>query len=313
MNNLQKQVKFQFLFLLLLLALYSVLGTEYLYAEDTIVAIVNNEIITNKDLNDFLQFMRMQLAAELKGEQLENKIQSMKVDLLNKLIEDRLILQKAKKNNLKPNEEMVKAKVDEIKKRYLSDQEFQKALSHQGLVQADIESRIREQLLMRSIIEIEVRSKVTINPAQVTEFYEKNSQEFNTPEEREFESISISDEGLAKQIHNKLENKEDINVLAKQYSLAVNKVNAFLGGELRKDIENVIFKQLKPGEVSLPLKIQESFYIFRLDKINPSRVQSLSEVRERISAYLFDMKMQEELTKWLDELKEQAYIKILTD
>jgi len=40
------------------------------FAQDKIVAVVNDEIITQKDLNDFVNFMRMQLSIELTGEQL---------------------------------------------------------------------------------------------------------------------------------------------------------------------------------------------------------------------------------------------------
>jgi len=310
MNSLQRQIKLQFCFLLL--ALYMVLCPAYSYAQDKIVAIVNNEIITQKDLNDFVQFMRMQLSSELKGKELETKIQSMKVDLLNKLIEDRLILQKAKKSNIKVNETMAQAKIEEIRKRYPSEQVFQEALSRQGLVQADMESRIQEQLLTGGIVEQEVKNKININPSEVTQFYEKNAKEFNLPEEREFESVSIPEEKLAGNIYRELKNGADLNSLTNQYSLAINKLSASAPGELRKDIEGLIF-QLKEGEISQPLKIEGSYYIFKLDKINPGRVQTLSEAKDRISVYLFNMKMQEALVKWLDELKKQAYIKILID
>ena len=310
MNSLQRQIKLQFCFLLL--ALYMVLCPAYSYAQDKIVAIVNNEIITQKDLNDFVQFMRMQLSSELKGKELETKIQSMKVDLLNKLIEDRLILQKAKKSNIKVNETMAQAKIEEIRKRYPSEQVFQEALSRQGLVQADMESRIQEQLLTGGIVEQEVKNKININPSEVTQFYEKNAKEFNLPEEREFESVSIPEEKLAGNIYRELKNGADLNSLTNQYSLAINKLSASAPGELRKDIEGLIF-QLKEGEISQPIRIEGSYYIFKLDKINPGRVQTLSEAKDRISVYLFNMKMQEALVKWLDELKKQAYIKILID
>ena len=118
------------------------------FAQDKIVAVVNNEIITQKDLNDFVNFMRMQLSIELTGEQLEQKIQSMKADLLNKLIEDRIILQEAKKNKVLVDENRVKAKIDEIKGHYGREAEFQAALVQQGLAQADLELRLREQLLI---------------------------------------------------------------------------------------------------------------------------------------------------------------------
>src|SRR3989338_6450398 len=92
------KMRFLFAFALIILAQCTMHNAHcVLFAQDKIVAIVNNEVITQKDLDDFLNFMRMQYAQELKGRELENKIQSMKIVLLDKLIEDRLMLQDAQK------------------------------------------------------------------------------------------------------------------------------------------------------------------------------------------------------------------------
>lgn len=279
------------------------------FAQDKIVAIVNNDIITQKDLNDFINFMRIQLSQEYKGERLESKIQSMKLDLLDRLVEDRLILQEAKSNNIKIDEARIKAKTDEIKKRYPSDIEFQNALGKQGLVKGDLEVRIKEQLLMYSIIDEKVRGKIVVSPTEVTDFYQKNIDEFKLPAQYEFQALSIENENLANQVLNELKNGDEAQDLVKKYSLSANKVSAIKDGQLRKDIEEAVFK-LKIGEVSEPIKIEDKYYIFKLENITAARVQSLSEVQDRTHTFLFDKEMQERLAGWLDELKKHSYIKI---
>lgn len=291
--------------------LYAVRYT-LLFAQDKIVAIVNNAVITQKDLNDFVNFMRIQLSSQLNSEQLENKIQSMKLDLLNRLIEDRIILQEAKKSNIKIDDNRVKARIDEIKSHFSSDIEFQNALAEHGLVQADIESRIREQLLMYNIIDIRIKSKIIVNPAEVTDFYNKNIDEFKLPEQRQLEVITTEDENLAKEIADNLKEGHQLQDLAQKYSLSINKLIAMRNGQLRKDVEDVVFR-LKLGEISEPIKIEDKYYIFKLNSIIAARHQSLSEARDKISEFLFNRKMQEELARWLDELKKQSYIKILAD
>ena len=143
-----------------------------LFAQDKIIAIVNNEVITQKDLSDFLNFMRMQLSAQYKGRELEDKIQSLKPDLLDKLVEDRLILGQAQAANIKVDEARVKARIDELRRRYPSERDFQEALAEQGLTQADVESKIRDQMLMYSIIDAKIKSKIVVAPSEVTDFYE---------------------------------------------------------------------------------------------------------------------------------------------
>jgi parvulin-like peptidyl-prolyl isomerase len=233
----------------------------------------------------------------------------MKLDLIDKLIEDHLILQEAKKSNVQIDEGRVKAKIEEIKRRYILERDFQNALLKQGLVQADIEKKIREQLLMYTIIDIKIRSKIIVKPAEVTEFYQQNMESFKLPQGREFESVTIEDKNLADEVSDKLKGGGDFLEVAKNYSLDVNKFNSAQEGQLRKDIEEEIFK-LQPGKISGPVKIEDSYYIFKLNNITLPRQQNLSEVQEEIYTFLFNKKMGEALAKWLDELKKHSYIKI---
>ncbi len=282
------------------------------YAQDKIVAIVNDEVITQKDLNDFINFTRLQLQSEYKRGELEKKIESLKAELLDKLIEDRLILQEAKKNKIIADGNRAKARINEIKNQYNSDGEFQEALREQGLVQADIESRIKEQMLMYNIIDLKVRSGITVNPTEVTDFYNRHEEEFFSPELREFESISVEGASLAKELYDFLKNAGDLDDVAKKYSLQVAKMSVSKGREVRKEIEEAVFK-LKAGEVSVPLAIEGAYYIFKLKNIILPRKQVLSEVQDNIYQFLFNQKMQEELINWLGELKKHSYIKIMQD
>lgn len=296
---------------LFLTALIFSLVFRLAFAEDKIVAIVNSDVITQKDLNDFINFTRMQMSSEHTPQEVENKIKSIKNDLLDKLIEDRIILQEAKKDKIKIDESRVKARVEEVKKRYGSDSNFQVALAGQGLVQADVESRIREQLLMYGIIEAKVRSKIVINPKEVTEFYEKNMEEFRSPAEFQVESLTTEDSEQARQALVNLKNGTEPETLGNTQSMSWNKMN-IVKGQLRKDIEDVVFK-LKAGEVSSPLKIGNKYYIFKLNRIIPPLQQNLSQVRDQVYTFLFNQKMEEELTRWLDEIKKRSYIKIFAN
>jgi len=281
-----------------------------LFAEDKIIAIVNNDIITQKDWNDFVNFTRIQLSTQYHGKQLESKIESMKLDLLDKLIEDRLILQEAKRENIQLNPARIKEKIDEIKNHYSSYTEFQETIAKQGLVEADIEARIKEQTLMYAIIDKEIRSKIIIKPAEITDFYQANTKSFILPEQWEFQSMTLNSESLANEVIKQYKNGRTLEDIGNKYSIMIDTFRSVKGGQLRKDIEETLFK-LKTGQVSDPIKIENSYYIFRLNSIIPPRQQSLTEVQDDIQAMLYNKNMQEALAKWLDKLKGQSYIKIL--
>jgi parvulin-like peptidyl-prolyl isomerase len=277
-------------------------------AEEKIVAIVNNEIITQRDLESFLNFMKIQLSKEYSAKELEEKIAVMKSDLLDRLIEDRLILQEAKRNNLKADEGRIKAKIDELKKRYDSPTDFENSLKSQGLVEADLEARVKDQILMYNIVEVKIRDKIAIKPAEITEYYNKNTAEFSLPEEREFQSLSGTDESGAHKAVESLKGGKDMKTVAKESAFSLNVFSARPNGELKKDVEEVLFN-LKSGDVSEPIKIKDNYYVFQLLKIKPAHQQALSEVQEAIHATLYEKKMQEAMTKWVEELKKKAYLK----
>ncbi len=288
----------------------SVMHSPLLFAEDKIIAIVDKDIITQKDLNDFINFTRIQLSAQYQGKQLENKIESMKKDLLDKLIEDRVILQEAKKEGIQLNPERIKEKIDEIKNHYGSYTEFQEAIAKQGLVEADIEARIRDQSLMYAVIDKEIRSKIIIKPAEITDFYHANTKSFVLPEQWEFQSMTINSESLANEIIKQYKSGLTLEDIGNKYSIMIDSFRSVRGGQLRKDIEDTLFR-LKIGQISSPIKIENNYYIFRLNSIIPPRQQSLTEVQDDIQAMLYNKKMQESLAKWLDKLKSQSYIKIM--
>jgi parvulin-like peptidyl-prolyl isomerase len=293
-----------FLILLFLCPAYRV------YAQDKVVAVVNNEIITQKDLNDFLNFMRMQYSRELSGKDLEEKVNSAKQDLLTRLIEDRIMLQQAKIEKVIIEPSRIKAKINEIKKRYAVESDFERDLAKQGLVQADLENKIREQLLTFAIVEQKVRSRIMIRPDEINDFYNQNKRKFLKPEERLLTVIVLQDESSAKSLSYYLRLGDKLENLATRYTFTVDGLSVSREQNLRKEIEEAVFK-LGISEVSDPVKIDGQYYIFRLNEIIGSQQLSLTQSQDKIQAYLFDRKMQEGLTKWLDEIKKQSYIKIL--
>jgi parvulin-like peptidyl-prolyl isomerase len=297
-----------------------------LYALDKIIAIVNNDAVTQKDLDDFTNFMRMQLSQEYSGGALNQKIESIKSGLLERLIEDRLILQEAKSmleqarknkdlrtvSQLEIDPNTIKAKITEVKKNYEKDSDFQADLTKQGLNQADLEAKIKEQLLMYRAIELRVKENIIIAPDEITNFYNKNLKTFVSGEERELDVITLEDKELAKTLSYNLRTGAKIEDLATRFPFTLNKLKVMPGEEFRKEIKDVIFK-LGLTEISEPVKIGNKYYIFKLLEITPPRQLSLSEVQDKIQAYLFEEKMKEGLSRWLAELKKKSYIQIISN
>ncbi|MDP2906094.1 MAG: SurA N-terminal domain-containing protein [Candidatus Omnitrophota bacterium] len=297
-------------FVFVTLILSAICAVPSAFADDKIVAVVNKDVITSKDMNDFLNFTRVQLARQYQGRELEEKRQALKVDLMNRLIEDCLILQEAKKEKVEIDPNRIKGRMDEIRREYGSDAAFQVDLRKQGMVPADIEKKIREQMLIFTIIDRKVKSKILVRPEEVTSYYNAHTLDFFLPETREVEAYALENEDMAKTFSYNLIAGQKLTDLAARYPMTVNKLQVPKGGGVKNEIEEAVFK-LGVGEVSAPVGVDDKYYVFRLENIIVPGQISLSDAQDDIGELLYSKKMEEGFAAWMVEMKNNAYIKVI--
>jgi parvulin-like peptidyl-prolyl isomerase len=297
-------------YIFMFMVFFCCLKNAVVYAQDKMIAVVNNEAITQRDMDSFMNFMRIQYSKEFSGEKLEKKIESMKSDMLQRLIEDRLILQDAKKEKLNMDESRIKGKISEIRRSFKSDREFQAYLVSQGMSEADLYEKMRDQMLIYTLIETNVKDKIVVKPAEITDFYNKNIKQFEVAEEREFLSLIMDSKDTAERAAVSLKEGKSVEDIVKDNSAKTSNFTARRDGELKKEIEDVVFG-LGQNNVSDPVLIDNVYYIFKLVKVSPSRQKSLVEARNDISKALFEKKMSEGVVEMVEKLKKRALVKIM--
>ena len=96
------------------LAWITIFSTFIWAAQDKIVAIVNSDIITQSDADEFMQVVRMQLAAQMPEDQVERELAEADGDVIDRLIDDKIILQEARKQGVQPDKAYIQANLDEL-------------------------------------------------------------------------------------------------------------------------------------------------------------------------------------------------------
>ncbi|MBI5143667.1 MAG: peptidylprolyl isomerase [Candidatus Omnitrophica bacterium] len=297
------------------------LNPGYCEVVDKIVVIVNNEIITQREIDRVLMPIYEQYRALYYGDELVKRLDEARQKVIEQLIEDRLILSEAKKLNIEIDEKDVEARIDEVKKRFSSKEEFDQALSNQGLTLKDLTMRYREQMMTRRLIDQKVGSKVTVSPVEINHYYEEHINEYIQPEETALRNILIRPKGtiapekaldLAKEILRRLQEGGDFALLAKEYSGGPNANEGGLMGYVKKgdllpEIENVVFN-LKEGELSGIIQTSLGYHIFKVEEKRERKTLSLSEVRNDVEEAVFREKVKDRLKGWLEALRKNAYI-----
>jgi peptidyl-prolyl cis-trans isomerase SurA len=268
-----------------------------------IIAKVNNQVITSKDLEDYCKSLNFRLSDQQKEPvKIDDKF---KKEALRRLIEDKLILDLAKKEDIKISEQLIEAKIGQMVSSYESKEKFEKDLVNNGLNISILREKIREQHLMREVIDKYVRSQVNIAPSKISDYYNNNKDKFYSSIEYVFYMAQSSDDSTLKEI-SKVIKKEGILAAQDKYSDILMKVES-AKEELREDITNFI-ENLSSQEHGIQ-KIDNSFYLIYLEKIIQPRLLSLEEVKEDIYEFLWQIEFRKIFNDWVDKLKSKAVIK----
>ena len=295
---------------------------------DQVIAVVNDEPITQSELDVLLRPLYDQYREEFRGEEMVVKLNEARQKLLNQLIEDRLVYQEAVRQKIETDQSEIDKAVTEFKKRFPNEDTMDEVLREQGLSLSDLKERFRKQSMIRQLHTIEIRSKVVVSPKEIEEFYQKNSDKFSSRERLKTRSITVkksydarekglTDEEAKKKItgiRDKILAGEDFASLAKQFSEDVHAQDGGLSdwveqGAMIPVINDVIFK-LKLGEISDILETPMGYHLFRVEEREQGSKKTVEEVHDQIFDELFRQKSEERFYDWMQELKKNAYISI---
>ncbi|MGD0920964.1 MAG: SurA N-terminal domain-containing protein, partial [Terriglobia bacterium] len=162
---------------------------------ERIIARVNTEIVTQRQFERERDKLRAQLAQQNSGAELESKVREFSKDLLRDLIDQALMVQKAKDLDINVETDVVK-RLDEVRKNVKLDslEDLQREVEKQGLIWEDFKEDIRRNLLMREVIGREVGRNVIISREDARKFFQEHQQEFASPAGVELAQILISNE-----------------------------------------------------------------------------------------------------------------------
>lgn len=296
---------------------------------DRIYAQVNEDIITFSDINQRMEGYRREYEDKLDGDELEQALEEVKSGILDALIQEKLLVQKAIELGVDADVEPdVSSEIQRTMKQHDIDtiEQFEDALENQGTNLRDYRELIRNQIMASVIIREFVQRRITLMTSEIEKYYKNHAADYATPEEVDLSEITVTvaaegsknaAEKRARDLYARLEKGESFSTLASQYSKGVTANNGgSIGGNLldkwHPDIVKAI-SGLESGEVSEPQETAEGYVIYRVDTRKPSIVPPFEEVEAQIKDTVYNNKFEPELERFVSRLKEEAYIQIYSD
>jgi peptidyl-prolyl cis-trans isomerase SurA len=243
-------------------------------------AVVNGQQIKRDDVE---KYYRTRVSPEGQEPSQEEAL-SLKLNVLDELINNEILLERAKKLNLEASDGEVEDKFTELKSPY-TEEEFQRQLKERGVSVDDVKRDLRRQLSIQKLLNREVVAKITITDQDVADAFNANKAQFNVVEpryriseivvtprkEQQIRNLKNDDatneveaERKVKMLMDKLNSGADFAQLAMDYSEDMN--SSAMGGDLGYVPESALNQSdpalkhavlgMKAGQVSPPMAIQ---------------------------------------------------------
>lgn len=274
-----------------------------------------------------------------------SKVQSeiMRLNILQQLINDRILMQRAAKMHLVASDEDVTSRLNEIKAPFTADQ-FKKRLDQNHLTLDALKREIRTNLTEEKLFNKEINSKIDITDAQIGNYYKEHKAEFNVAQPQYHlaqilvtnipgkpqqagnlqNSKAMNDAEARKKIdmlHTRLENGDDFATLATNFS--ENPQNASNGGDMGYITEDTLktdpevynaIKKLTPGEIT---GILPTYATAARKKVIGYAIYKLLDKENAGQRDLSDPRVQQAIRQRLRQSRSQllkdAYIEMLRD
>lgn len=316
-------MKLNKILILVILIAVSFSISEFTEVIEKIYAVVNGEIITYSELRNSEIGLIKILQQQSTGDELAGKIEEMRKNLLNQLIEQKIILSKAKEKNY-DIEGDIEIIINDIKKQnnISTDEELKAAIRSQGMDYNEWIKQLKDTRIQQRLIYEDIGSKIKIDNSEIMEYYKKNIKEFTKPMEFSLNCIYLEKSKYVvptvlsekmQTIDSELRN-DNFKEVAKKYSELPNpEENYFLGrfkeGELDIKIEEMA-KKLKKDEYSSWIETDTGWYIIQLLDYKEPELIEYKIVRTNIENTLRAKEQGVRLKGYIEKLRMESHIKI---
>lgn len=289
------------------------------------VAKFDKVTITKGQLDDRMAPVINQMKAQYgdnyeKNDQAKKLLDDQKKQMLDRVITEQLLLQKAKEKKLIPEEAKLKEEVnkqyDDVKKAYNDDAKLKDALKQAGFTEDSFKAYIKDNVIIGKVTD-DITKDVKVDDSKVKEYYDSNQLQFTEkPNRIHVAHILVKTEDEAKKVKERLDKGEDFAKVAKEVSTepAAKESGGDLGFiEYNNPNYDKTFMtaaiSLKEGTISAPVQTSFGWHIIKDIKKEEYPAKKFDTVKDDIKNSLLNSEKQKKVQATIEQWKKDAKIK----
>ncbi len=294
---------------------------------EKVAAVVGDQLVLASEVEDRVGPLMADVNRITDPDKRAARASALRREVLERLIDDELILQQAAELKLSISSEQVDASIEEIKKQNsLTDEQLREALRSQGMTMSAYRADLRRQLLRFRVLNIAVGSRVNVSDDEVRAYYDRHMKDGSNVQVRASHVFVAIPEGAdaatvaekqaqAQKILERAQAGEDFAKLAREASddAATRADGGDLGyfgkDMLPKAIEELVFA-MKVGEVRGPIRVDRGFHVIKLVDRKVKDPKPFDEVKEDIRMQLRQKDMERQTKIYLSELRKKTLVDI---
>nr|WP_277752588.1 SurA N-terminal domain-containing protein [Pseudodesulfovibrio senegalensis] len=286
------------------------------YVANRIIVSVNDQIITEYDLNERMQIVmsRYKQAGQEPG---RGELEAIRKKLLDSMIQEMLFAQEVEKYGITVDEDAVQAEVDRLKERSnLDDAAFKEQLAREGLDMNALQEQIRSNMKKQRLLGGMVSRKVLVTDSETREAYEARKQEYFTGGGVHLAIIMVPDNVSADEVMRKINDGElSFEEAVLQYSDGPGVESGGDIGEMSwsslDDDWRAALRGMEVDDIKGPVEINGAPVIIRLLGNSKGTYVPFEEVKDSIYTELLKEKREKVYDEYLKGLKEKAVIRYM--
>ena len=248
---------------------------------DSIAAIVNDGVVLRSEVETQLGMIIATL--EKQGGQIP-PVNTIREEVLERLIVQRLQLQRADRYGIRVSDEALNAAIANVAKNNdVSFEEFPKILDKEGINYNDYRNELRQQITIEQLRQREVISRIAVSESELDNYliFQKDQDRLNYEYDLSHILIPVSSRAGDGEINNKQDlinelyeeiiDGKDFDDVAVEFSRGQQALSGgrlgWLKGEQLPDVFVRVASELKNGELSLPFETSSGFHLIKLNAV----------------------------------------------
>lgn len=295
---------------------------------DQVIAIVNNSVITQSELNQAVNRIKKQLIAN--NTTIPN-LQSLQKKVLEQLITKKIQLDIATQMGIHPTPtEIDKAIATIAANNHLTVDRLYEEVNRQGLTKADYRSEIKDEYTLHKVEQQAIGHQLAVSSEEVNDFMRSGAWLALSAKEYHLEDILITlpESPSLKQIQEARQHAESVlqklHAGASFHELAFSDSSsdkALQGGDLgwRKlpEIPSAFSSRLlemKVNDIAGPIQTPNGFHIIHVAGMrDAAMIGSEAEQRNKVKELLYERKFEEALQSWLTKVRSEAFVNVVQE